>query len=81
MDHGDHTSFKDDIEKLIKAGALAPGAKIVTDNAITKSKEKSEYFDFIQNSGHFGKTQTFSVTAPYKDALHVATFRRAKDEL
>ena len=81
MDQGDHTSFKDDIEALIKAGSLAPGAKIITDNAHTKKTEKSDYFKFVDESGHFTSSETHPITHPYKDAIHVATFKKTRDEL
>jgi predicted O-methyltransferase YrrM len=81
LDHGDHTSFKDDVEALIKAGALAPGAKIIADNAYTKSTQKSDYFRFVDESGHFKASETIPITHPYKDALHVATFNNKRDEL
>jgi predicted O-methyltransferase YrrM len=70
MDHGDHTTFGDDIKHLMKSGILAKGAKIVADNGDTKKQEKSSFFDFIdQNQNKFTKETKIPVNNPTKDSI------------
>jgi predicted O-methyltransferase YrrM len=73
MDHGDHTGFRDVIEHLLGSNMLAPGAKIISDNALTKKNAKSDYLDLVDNSRSF-KTELHDITIPYRDQVHVATF-------
>ena len=81
MDHGDHTTFSDDLQSLLMSGMLAPGAKIVADNAYTKRLEKQDYFDFINANENLFDSEVIDVTKPYRDQVHVATYKVSHDEL
>lgn len=80
MDHGDHSNFLDTIQELLGSDILAPGAKIISDNALTKKEAKKDYLKFVDNNKHF-KTEVHEINFPYKDQIHVATYLGKHDEL
>lgn len=71
LDH-DHGQYLPDLETLVRAGLLAPGAVVLADNAGRAARELRYYLDYVKTAPF--TTRFYDVKRPYIDKVAVSTY-------